>query len=141
MEVLMFLSAVRDVPPIHSNALDLFWKILSTGNFKKYWLNHISSFSSEDFSEYAGSRTCRKRTITRELESATQRGELTVIQSELRVAACHIDAVNRLRNTALHKASESGHMEVVNFLVSQGASLNARNSFGNTAHVGVVIKM
>ena len=90
------------------------------GTFKGYWLYHISSFSSEDFSEYAGSRRCRNRIITRELEAAAKRGYLTDFQSELRTATCHIDAVDGAGRSALHRASRRGHMEVATFLVSQG---------------------
>ena len=78
-------------------------------------------------------RTCRNRTITRELETAAEGGDLAGVQSELRVATCHIDAVNGDGRTALDMASERGRLEVVIFLVSQGASLTTRNRAGSTA--------
>jgi len=44
--------------------------------------------------EYAGSRTSSNMEITEELKTAAQDGSLADVQHQLRIATCHIDAVD-----------------------------------------------
>jgi len=43
-----------------------------------------------------------------------------------------LEGRDEFQNTPLHLASGNGHLEVVKFLVSQGANVNALNDAGNT---------
>lgn len=69
---------------------------------------------------------------------AADRGYLEIIKSLLRA---HMDANATLdtypptsnRETALHLAANSGHLGIVDLLLSYGANVNARNQAGNTA--------
>ena len=48
-------------------------------------------------------------------------------------AGVAIDATDTGGDTALHSAAAGGHLEIVEYLVGQGASLTATNNDGKTA--------
>ena len=47
-------------------------------------------------------------------------------------AGAHVDATNQEGDTALHKASLHGYVEIVRALLDHGAAVNARNKANNT---------
>ena len=46
--------------------------------------------------DYAGSRTSSNMQMTQELISAAENGRLADVQHQLRIATCHIDAVDEV---------------------------------------------
>ncbi len=52
---------------------------------------------------------------------------------DLLLVGCPIDARDRLGFTVLHRAAWDGHLELVEFLISQGVDINAKATAGSTA--------
>ena len=51
----------------------------------------------------------------------------------------HIESVDGRKHTALSEAACNGHLDVVNFLIEQGADPNAPNDTGRTALVNFIL--
>lgn len=67
-----------------------------------------------------------------QLQVATNAGNLIKIQA-LKAQGFDMNTINYDRNTALHIASNLGHLEVVRYLLSIGVRVNLENRWGSTA--------
>ena len=63
---------------------------------------------------------------------AARDGNIKSVKQHL-AAGTHVDTINSFENTALHRAAEFGHKEVVELLIAKGANVNARNFVGITS--------
>ena len=74
---------------------------------------------------------CSSATTDLILEAA-QKGDLTTVQECVQLDPSSFEATNLSLRTPLRLASGGGHLEVVKYLVSAGANLEERDSYGST---------
>lgn len=68
------------------------------------------------------------------VQMAANRGDLKKVQSLIEANPELLNAKSaKLNETPLHEAASMGRMDVVKYLVSKGADLSIRDSYGNTA--------
>jgi ankyrin repeat protein len=67
-----------------------------------------------------------------EIHEAAENGDLETVKRLISQNPALLEAPDREGKTPLHYAAAKGHLNVVEFLVSKGANVNARNSSGAT---------
>lgn len=67
-----------------------------------------------------------------EIHDAAENGDLETVKKLISENPAMLEAPDREGKTPLHYAAAKGHLNVVEFLVSKGANVNARNSSGAT---------
>jgi ankyrin repeat domain-containing protein 50 len=70
--------------------------------------------------------------IIKYIFKACQNGDLCTMQKLIKNKGYNVNVTNTWGNTLLHIASEYGHIEIVDYLVSNGANVNLLNGFQNT---------
>ena len=67
------------------------------------------------------------------LTFAANRGKFEVVKYFLNTTDINVDVSDELGNTALINASERGNLEIIDYLINQGADVNYQNKQGVTA--------
>lgn len=67
------------------------------------------------------------------LENAIVSGDITQVKTIIAKDRSKIYAKDSLEETPLHKAVKLGHLEIVKYLVSEGANTNTKDQYGDTA--------
>lgn len=76
------------------------------------------------------------RACPRELVGIAGRGDAAAVKDFIQQNQCSGDAFNGMAHTALMRAADGGHLEVVRALIAAGADVNTGLSSGGSATIG-----